>query len=61
MHPAVLTRPQAMALANVSTPRQWRRWTARFGLKPLSRGRYSLVAVNAAVAREVRGQRRAVA
>jgi hypothetical protein len=60
MTPQVLTREQAMALANVATHRQWRRWVVRFGLKPLSRGRYSLVAVDAAIRREVRGQGKAV-
>jgi hypothetical protein len=61
MTPAVLTRPQAMALANIATLRRFERWRVRFGLKPLSPGRYSLVAVNRAIEREVRGQGRAVA
>lgn len=50
----ILTRPEAMHRAKVTSVRSWVRWCATWGCRSQSRGRYSLLAVDKAIQREAR-------
>lgn len=54
----ILSRDEAMTRAKITNPTSFFRWRKRYGLKPLSRDRYALRAVDKAIERETRGVER---
>jgi hypothetical protein len=53
---AILTQREAMAFVKLTNTTSFFRWRKKWGARPLSRNRYALRALEAAVAREIRGR-----
>jgi len=53
---AILTQREAMAYVKLTNATSFFRWRKRWGVKPLSRNRYALRALENAVVREIRGR-----
>lgn len=52
----ILTRNEAMTRCKVTNVRSWIRYCQAWGIRSLSRNRYSLRAIDKAIERELRGQ-----